>query len=516
MKIVILSQGSGGIQIPSLNLGMNTGIEAALRSLGCVFGMNSGIGGGGTNSQTLVTAAQSFLDPVLTRYQNGTGLQNGYDWISVNVEGYAVTENLIRGGAGSDALIPSNYTYFDRASSNVTLAQVVNQLAAYGYTATSGQVTYGMLHDTLVRAQQDLADWVRADARTSGAKVACWAKHDGKPLPLFGDGWWNNPGTSMTTLGNGLSYPQNGTDSLTKNAAAGMRTITGQNAWKIVDGDLAESSDTWSGGFETYPTGSHEARGHARQFEAVANTAVLAPKFDAMPSQNYQPVYPASRPLTSISNLAFATSIAPTDLTLGFTTAADRYVRRQPALDAVYLSNRLCWLASWKTFGSKASFGTEMSMDFGGFALNPFNGLATEIDDWEACYIDAVLDPVTEAESTRYGLSSNLIGTVLTPSHWFFWTAEADFLDDAFANNSGVTVLTGDALTRTRANLVWRFGGSYGASPDWAQGSAWHQHVAEQLDGFAVQRVARLRSRVNAASKANAARQSTLASLVGG
>ena len=393
---------------------------------------------------------------------------------------------------------------------------MVNQLAAYGYTTTSGQVTYGMLHDTIVRAQRDLADWVRADARTSGAKVACWAKHDGKPLPLLGDGWWNNPGTSMTTLGNGLSYPQNGTDSVTKNAAAGMRTITGQNAWKIVDGDLAESSDTWSGGFETYPTGSHEARGHARQFEAVANTAVLAPKFDAMPSQNYQPVYPASRPLTSISNLAFATSIAPTDLTLGFTTAADRYVRRQPALDAVYLSNRLCWLASWKTFGSKASFGTEMSMDFGGFALNPFNGLATEIDDWEACYIDAVLDPVTEAESTRYGLSSNLIGTVLTPSHWFFWTAEADFLDDAFANNSGVTVLTGDALTRTRANLVWRFGGSYGASPDWAQGSAWHQHVAEQLDGFAVQRVARLRSRVNAASKANAARQSTLASLVGG
>ena len=510
MQIVILSQGSGSIQIPSLSLGMNTGVETALRSLGCLFGMNTGAGGGGNSGQTTVQTAQSFFGPVLDRYQNGTGLTGGYDWLSVNLEGSPVSENLIRGGAGSSTAIPSNYVFFNRASDYVVVAQVVNQLAAYGYPTTAGSVTYGMLHDTLVRANREVADWIRADSRASGAKVACWAKHDGKPIPLIGDGWWNNPGTNMTTLGNGLSYPQAGTSSPNLAAAAGMRTILGALAWKNVGGELAQASDTWSNDLTSYPVGSYQARGYARAFESASNTAILAKGFDAVPSQNYFPVYPASRPLHQIPNLPWGTTNAPIDLTLGWSTSGDRYVRRQDALDAVYQANRLCWLASWKTFGTKASFGCEMSMDMGGFANNPFNGLATEIEDFDATYLDAVFNPLTADEASRYGLPTSLIGKSLMPSKWFFWTAEADFLDDAFANAQGVTILTGDALARTRSNLEWRFGPTYGNSLDWTQGSAWHQHIAAKLDEFALERITRLRNRYNAEALPNAARQTTL------
>ncbi|MGA0174632.1 MAG: hypothetical protein ACO3NL_13460, partial [Phycisphaerales bacterium] len=113
------------------------------------------------------------------------------------------------------------------------------------------------------------------------------------------------------------------------------------------------------------------------------------------------------------------------------------------------------------------------------------------------------------------GLPAYMEGLVLVPSQWFFWTAESYFLRQMFTG-SGVGLLDADPLARSRSNIEWRFAGSYGGSPDWSSGSAWHQHVAAKMDEFSVERIGRLRSRINQAARANAARQSTLASLVGG
>ncbi len=509
MKIVVLSQNNAEMQIPSLGLGMNTGIESALRSLGCVFGLSAGVGGGGLTSQTLVQAAQDNLSEAMTRFESSLGLTGGYDWINLNVEGEPVSENLIRGS--SSAVVPTSHPYFNRANDTSTAEgtgrvhrQLVNQLAAYGYPTADGQVTYAMLHDSIVRANQDLLSWIKADSRVTGCKVSCWTKFDGKPIPGVGNGWFNNPWDGTYNV-----------STIYGSAASGMRTIQGDNLWKILNGNLVEASETWSSGLGSYPVGSNEARGHARMFESVDNCLPLAKGFDACPSQNYNPIYPAGRPLTSISPLGYATASAPTDLTLGWVGGGDRFVRRTPAIESLSQAQRLGWLAAWSRLGTRAAMGCEMSMDLGGFANNPFNGLGTEVDDWEDCYIDPVLAPVTAAEVAQYALPAYMEGLVLVPSRWFFWTAEGFFLRQLFTG-SGVGLLDADPLARSRSNIEWRFAGSYGGSPDWSSGSAWHQHVAAKMDEFSVERIGRLRSRITQAARANAARQSTLASLVGG
>ena len=528
MQIVILSQGvEEGFQVPSINLGMNTGIEAALRSLGCVFGMNRGSAGGsvpGNANPTVVQTAQHWLSALITEFNAPQDLDGGYDWLSVNNEGEAMVENMIRGGAGVGIAIPERYPYFDRVpATNSIRDSILAQAAEYGYATTAGTLTFGQLHDTLIRANRDTCDWVRTQA--PAAMVAFWGKHNPGPIPFTGNGWWNiGSATVFETLDNGFTYPTRGTDSLTKWVEGGLRTMEGAHCWtasNTAPHALSQGTNNWTTSLASYPTGSHQARAYAKAFEVASNYAAVARPYDAIPSQDYLAIYPASRPLTSIPNLGVDTTGAPADLTLGWTTGyvptnnpngtANRYVRRADALSAVYAANRLNWLSSWKTFGSKASFGTEMTMDSGGSPSNPFNLLGTEIDDFEATFIDAVFDPLTSTEASRYGLPSALVGKSLMPARWFFWTAEAFFLRQAFTGGT----LTGDPLARTRSNLEWRFGGTFGGSLDWAQGSAWHQHIAAKLDEFALERIGRLRQRYNQEAMKNAATQTTLLSLVG-
>ncbi len=506
MKIVILSQGAGdGVQIPSLNsrLTMNTGIEAQLRSYGVRFGMNTGAGGGGSSSSTLVAQCQAEFAPLVTAFNNGDGLDGGWDWLSINIETGPTTIMSSRGGGGSTVAIPATYKYFNRETSDLTpiQGQFVNQAAAYGFNTTAGEMTFGDAHETMRRSAVDVAVWLKQQC--SGAKVNYWAKHALSPTPLGGDGWWNHPFTETQSVGGGV-IPVFGTDSIAKSAQTG-RTIFGDALWTVSGGALSKSNPAaLTEGMGSYPLGSGEARAKARAFEMALNTQKWRVSFDAMPAQAYFPVYPAGRPLHTISPLGFTTTGTPTDLTLGWASSGDRFIERDKALAAAYAANRLTWLASWKHYGSKAAMGTEPICDYS-IGDNPFALLTQEPADFQSTFIDAVFDPLTQAEATQFGFNSNLVGLTLMPSYWFFWTA-AEF----YIRSQAFTASSSDAITRARSNLVWQHGGSFSGTVDWTVDSAWHRHVAERLDVMLDERIQRLWKSHRSAAVRNAARQSTL------
>jgi hypothetical protein len=518
MKIVILSQGAGdGVQIPSLNsrLTMNTGIEAQLRSYGVRFGMNTGAGGGGSSSSTLVSQCQSEFAPLVTAFNNGDGLDGGWDWLSVNIEVGPTTYFSVNGGQGSAVAIPTDYQFFNRANDGAATeigtiqSQFVNQAAAYGYNTTPGEMTFNDGYETMRRSVGDVADYLRAQC--SGVRVNWWGKHALPPSPLGASGWWNHPFTETQTI-NGVTIPVFGQDSKFKSAFAGLRTITGESMWNVVSGALSKSNQAWTTDMASYPFGSHLARATARAFEMAENTRRFSAKVDAMPCQAYFPVYPAGRPLHTISPLGFTTTGTPTDLTLGWASSGDRFIERDKALAAAYAANRLTWLASWKNYGSKAAMGTEPICDYS-IGDNPFSLLTQEPADFQSTFIDAVFDPLTQAEATLFGFNNNLVGLSLMPSYWFFWTAAEFFLrNQAFRADSADAAIQA-RIDRGRANLVWQHGGSFSGTVDWTVDSAWHRHVAERLDVMLDERIQRLWKSHRSAAVRNAARQSTVETL---
>jgi hypothetical protein len=518
MKIVLLSQGAAdGVQIPSMNsrLTMDTGIEAQLRSYGVTFGMNTGAGGAGSASDTLVDQCKVEFATAISHFNNGTGLDGDWDWLSVNIEVGPTTYFSVNGGAGSSVAIPANYQFFNRANDGAATStgriqsQFVNQAAAYGYNTTPGEMTFNDGYETMRRSVGEVADWLRTQC--SGVRVNWWAKHALSPTPLGSSGWWNHPFTETQTI-NGVTIPVFGQDSKFKSAFAGLRTITGEALWSVVDGAVSKSNQAWTSDMASYPVGSHLARARARAFEMAENTRKFAANVDAIPCQAYFPVYPAGRPLQDISPLSFTIAGTPSDLTLGWASSGDRFIEREKALAAAYQAHRLTWLASWKAFGRKAAMGTEPMCDYS-IGDNPFSLLTQTAADYQSTVIDAVFDPLTSAEASQYGLSSNLVGLSLMPSYWFFWTASEFFLrDQAFRADSADAAIQA-RIDRGRANLVWQHGSGFSGTIDWTVDSAWHRHVAERLDVMLDERVQRVWKSYRGAAVKNAARQSTVETL---
>ena len=498
-EIVIMNQGSDQ-QMPSLRFDQvfsgswSTGMETLYRNAGVKFGLNTGVGstGGSGDPGTLVTKAQENLTPIISAFlaDQSTNPTTSFNWdwgISINIENGTSVQAVLRGGANETDIVPLNYQFFDRsgAISNET-QQVINTALAYYPSATSTTITYQQLHNACKQANIDVATWVKAQAPS--AKVMNWWKTAASPIPLI-QGWWNNDQALALTVD---GYPTNGVDTIYQRAASGRRTINGDQQYLASGTTVSLPSPTdWSYGFDSYPIGSYQARGTAVPFEMCVNSNGIQTGVDCVVHQSYFPVYPIERTLNVIPSNGY-TSIGANDLTHGFDSSGTRYTKFFDAKEAVARTTRNNWLANWKQFGSKASIGTELSMDYAGFEDNRFNGLAIDPFDYLDMFINPIVQRVTKEEILRFGLPSDLVGKKLFPRYWVFWNAAYYFLYLLMTHGGGEGRNGGpgsdfatntNARLRSRDNIRSRFQSRQGAPVvNWTEGSDWHGFVCQQLD----------------------------------
>lgn len=493
-------------------------IESSYRNEGVKFGINEGVGSGGSLG-TLNSAAQLSLTPVIDAFNGGYSKHNSstypFDWdwgISINIENRISINAILRGGKNVNTIVPLNYVFFNRNSIDNETQQVIDTILDYYPLTTQNTITYHQLHDSCLRANQDTATWVAQQAPT--AKLMHWWKTTVSPISLaIASGWWNNNNPGSLD-GNGI--PFDGLDYDYQQAASGLRTVNGSNLYKTVGTSviLPSSPTPWSYGFNSYPFGSYEARAHALPFESTSNSDGIQNGVDVVVHQSYYPVYPIERTLNTIPFNEYTTIDAP-DLTHGFTSDGSRYTKYTSAILDVKQANRLSWLANWKKFGSKASIGTELNMDFGGFENNRFNGLAADRNinegqfNYKETVIDAILDPVTQVESIRYGIPPEYINKSLIPLYWTFWNATYYYLwllmTDSNGNEGRSNFRTNtNALYRSRSNIEWRFASMPGApSVDWLEGSQWHGFICRQFDLFGIQRCQQVKEAIEVARSNN-------------
>lgn len=488
---------------PSPFTSWSVGIESSYRNEDIKFGLNSGVGSSGGGG-TLNSAAQSSLSTLVAAFNgkysthNSTNYPFDWDWgISINIENGVSVNAIIRGGKNADVIIPLNYKFFRRNSTiNPETQQVINTVLSYYPEATQNTITYHQLHDSCLRANQDTATWLAQQAPT--AKIMNWWKTGVSPIPLIGDGWWNN-NNPVPLDGDGT--PPNGLNHDYQQAESGLRTINGDQLYRVEGTSvvLPNPPTAWSYGFDSYPYGTYQARANAVPFESASNSDGIQDGVDVVVYQSYFPVYPIDRTLDKIPFNGFTTINAP-DLTHGFENGGDRYTRYPQALLSAYQSNRIAWFANWKKFGNKASIGTELNMDYGGFEGNRFNCLACDRNTIEGQWvyketiIDAILNPVTEKEAARYNIPSEFINKSLIPRYWTFWNATYYYLWLLMTENNGLEGraefrTNTNALYRSRSNIEWRFASMPGApSVNWLEGSQWHGFICRQFDLFGIQR----------------------------
>lgn len=480
----------------------SVGIESSYRNEGVKFGMNEGVGSSG-GIGTLNSAAQSTLISLVAAFNGGYSKHNStnysFDWdwgISINIENGISINAIIRGGKNVDVIVPLNYVFFNRNSIDTATQQVINTVLSYYPSETQNTITYHQLHDSCLRANQDTATWLAQQAPT--AKIMNWWKTATSPVPLIGNGWWNN-NNPVALDADGT--PPSGLNHDYQQAVSGLRTINGDQLYTVSGTNvvLPNTPTNWSYGFDSYPYGTYQSRANSVPFESSNNSDGIQNGVDVVVYQSYYPVYPIDRTLNTIPFNEFTTINAP-DLTHGFESGGTRYTRYPQALLAAYQSNRISWLANWKKFGNKASIGSELNMDYGGFEYNRFNGLACDKNTIEGqwvykeIFIDAILNPITEKEATRYGIPSEFINKSLIPQYWTFWNSTYYFLwllmTDSNGNDGRSNFRTNtNALYRSRANIEWRFASMPGApSVNWLEGSQWHGFICRQFDLFGIQR----------------------------
>jgi hypothetical protein len=495
----------------------SVGIDSSYRNEGVKFGLNEGVGSSGS-SGTLNSAAQTSLTPLIAAFNGGYSKHNSanysFDWdwgISINIENLTAINAITRGGKNADVIVPLDYVFFNRNSINNATQQVINTVLNYYSSETQNTITYHQLHDSCLRANQDTATWLSQQAPT--AKIMNWWKASVSPIPLIGTGWWNN-NNPVALDGDGT--PPNGLDYDYQQAVAGLRTINGDQLYTVSGTSvvLPDPLTPWSYGLKSYPYGTYQSRAYSVPFESTSNSNEIQNGVDVVVHQSYYPVYPIDRTLNTIPFREFTTITAP-DLTHGFTSDGGRYTRYPQALLAAKQSNRVSWLANWKTFGNKASIGTELNMDLGGFQYNRFNGLAydknTDEKQWtyKEAVIDAVLDPLTEEESLLFGISSEFINKRLIPQYWVFWNATYFYLSRLMTLSNGLEGrgefrTNTNALYRSRSNIEWRFAGMAGAPQiDWLEGSQWHGFICRQFDLFGIQRCQWVKEAIEVARSQN-------------
>jgi len=513
---------NNNVPVQSLN------IESSYRNLGVKFGMNTGVGSSG-GSETIITHAQNAFTGVISSWQNkvSTNPTTSFNWDwgpSINIENYPSVEAILRGGKDSNVQVPLNYIFLKRDNPNnidTATQQVINTVLHYYPNATSSTITYHQLHDSCLKANNDVAVWLKQ--QIPDAKIANWWKTSTSPVPLIGVGWWNN--------NNPVSLDSDGTPPFGLNhsyqqAVEGLRTINGHVLHREVGTTVSipDPLPTWTYGMGAYPYGTYQARANAVAFEKCSNSAGIQNNVDVVVHQSYFPVYSIERTLDLIHPNGY-TSIDSFALTNGWSSDGSRYCNYPDAMDSTYKANRINWFANWKRFGTKASVGTELCFDFGGFDDHRFNGLATDVFDYKTIYVDAILDKVTQEEATLYSLPSETIGKRLIPNYWSFWTAAYYYLDQLMSwvssgisyhgrgpfsaslpnpSCTGSCVANPDALTRSRANIEWRFAGMPNAPQiDWFEGSNWHGFICRQLDLFGIERCELVKDEIEIARQDN-------------
>lgn len=498
-QMILLNQGRS-IQFPSLAFDIAYGtthstdinLLNSYSDMEVEYGMNTGLGDVdlGDPDESLTSISISNFVPLVSSFLSQTdssGYTFDWDWISVNIESGASVHAVLFGGSGSTVTIPLNYSNFNRSGTISDATQrILNTIEGYYPGLTPGEITYGQFHDSCVRANNDVAYWIKENAPS--VKVMNWWKASVSPIPLIGAGFWNNPGEEPLDE-NGT--PPNGVDSLYKQAQIQSRTASGATTYGLFAGETGTevrsvNPPAWDTDMSNYPVGSYKARMYSIPFEMAENSRGLGDGFDLIAHQSYHPIYPEERPLSSIQNNEYS-YIQADDLTLGWINNGSIYVRRNDALESAYIVNRNNWIANWKVFGLKATVGTELVWDYPGFTANRFSGLATDHEDYKATFIDAILDPITSEEVSLYELPSFTEGKILVPKYWTFWNTSwftlTRIMDEGLGNFTNVV-----ARDRFRSNIEWRFYGNESPEVDWTSGSDWHAYICKQMDLFGLER----------------------------
>jgi len=506
--LIVLNQGPE-IELPSLRfkevfgdvdgVDYSEGIEELYRAQNVEFGLFGGVHNLGSPTGTLQDQVQTSLTPLINIFNSQSQGSFVWDWIGLDLENGTHVQTITRGGLDSTDIVPLNYVYFDLSGGppyEDKVQQVFNSVQHYFPSATAGNITFHQLYYSCKQSTIDSINWIKTQAPT--AKVMHWWKAKVSPIPLGGVGWWLHP---VTVLDPNTGAPLDGDSSNFSSpylrCVSGARTILGEKSHKetvVGNGTIVEEGNTtWTSGLDNYPYGSHQARAHAIAFEQAENSEGLQYNLDCISFQNYSPVYSIDRTLDQINPNGYL-SVSAFDLVNGFTSTGEKYVKFGRGKNAVYLANRLNWLANWKQFGNKASMGMDLMMDYGVFVDNRFTGLHTEWETVRDYYVKAIIDPVTEAEQIRYGLPSSVIGQRIFPRYFSFWTI-GYYLFWLIVTQSNGTQGRGaflnnpDALARVRANLEWRFQDRKGAPPiDWMEGSAWHGFCCRQADLDGIER----------------------------
>ena len=521
-EIVIFNQGTS-LQLPSVRYDQvynsttwSTNIENSYRNLGVKFGMNTGVGASGSTG-TLITAAQQAFSGVITAWNDQTSTSPttpfNWDWgVSINIENGTSVAAIMRGGKNTDDVIPLNYNFFNRSGTiNTQTQQVIDTIQHYYPEATNETITYHQLHDSCLRANNDVAVWLSQQIPT--ARRANWWKSASNPISLIGSGWWNN-NNPVTLDADGT--PPSGLDYDYQQAAQGLRTILGNQLYRVENGTevrLPDPLSAWSYGMSSYPYGTYQARANSVAFEQCDNSSGIEDNVDIVVHQSYFPVYPIERTLDSIPNNGY-TFIGNNALVNGFTSSGDRYIIQPDAILALKKTTRVNWFANWKKFKDKASIGTELCFDYGGFANNRFSGLAMDVFDYYESVVKGILDKVTEEESILYSIPQEYVGKRLIPKYWTFWTAGYFYLSLMMSwSNNGQTyhgrgsfseLSNPDALYRSRSNVEWRFSNlACAPSINWLEGSQWHGFICSQLDLFGIERCQLVKEQIEIARQDN-------------
>jgi hypothetical protein len=510
MKIVLLNQSNGGVpQIPSVAAGLASASSdlATLASLGVEHGVNYGLSHESANeNETLTQTIKASFDVQLANMPSFVQAT----WFSHNVEPLPVTQG-IRHGPADQPMSTDDSGYIDvryllTQNPHKAVKSAMRELASrtgYTYDANSptllsgGAVpTYTEFFNAMSACMAETMQYLQS--QFNGKTLYDW-RSGAKPLPWYGDGWWVNPSWETSPF---AYYRPN-------------RTADGTQVYEIGENGLvlstqgegtAYDSAYWDAGLLNQARKTAE---HSRSFFSQAKAELICyPAYVSPSTDDIATVLP-SRPSGA--------GYYPVGVGGG---GKVRFVPRQNAKESIYKAMRWSWLEHYKAFGYRIGCYMLPCIDWWD-DVDPHWGLRTSDEEWAEVKMAALFDPVTPSEAARHGIPEGLVctGSVV------FWNATDYYLRGLFGNTPKAyvnqTIDSGEYVARR--NMARRAAGRTNVAVDWSgandaaiTANPWYQALAAILTEDLISRVEVTRNLMNRAVRRGAARQSTLASLVGG
>jgi hypothetical protein len=541
MRLILTNQGSTSTpQLPSVRAGLARaeGDIASLKAAGCELGVNTGAGDPQAESElttwpTITDRFRHFADAATGPAPSWTAGSETLEckWFSVNIETSACVGGIIH-GRGTDEAIPLNYTLLNRSSGATSPRHVRHAMAEYAArtdgvtydinseTLLSGgvNVTWQQFYDAMIATQRDAYTYLKGgeSPRFGGRVVYDW-KNGVSPLPFLSSGWWINPGREQSPS-DYYYYP--------------FRTVGGIKTASVSEGALVDASEQFS-----YPAPAMTPYSHATHEQNVIEKAIKTAEFSKPMIQRgveaitthffygmpLDDLATADSSVTGASGFyPIARGSRPPGAPGGSANEWQYLSGREAAMQEIAKAFRMTMLGSWKSFGPRAGLMFPATMD-SVLSGNRHWGFGTPIADFKSMILDQITEPVSASEASMFGIAA---GTVMSPTVVSLWDSTDYFLRGLFGASgpnanvawNGQHPTTGEYFARM--TMERRAAGRTAVAVDWSNTTwatnQWYIALANILSDDILERVQATRVALDRAIRKGAAKQTTLASLVGG